>query len=66
MNANSQINPFSNENENAPIENSINYPNFSTVMEDKDSFNFGFNENTINPNDNKNNDFNFNEDFNFD
>ena len=67
---NSQINPFFNNGENNNNnENSINYPNFSTVVgdkDDKDSFNFGFNETTINPNDNKNNDFNFNDDFNFD
>ena len=66
MNANTQINPFFNDNEKANNENNINYPNFSIVMEDKNSFNFGFNENTINTNDNKNNDFNFNEEFNFD
>ena len=66
MNTNAQINPFFNDNENTTNDNNINYPNFSTVMEDKNSFNFGFNENTINTNDNKNNDFNFNEDFNFD
>ena len=66
INTNNQINPFFNENENAPPENSINYPNFSTVVEDKNNFNFEFNENTINTNENKNNDFNFNEDFNFD
>ena len=68
VNANAQINPFFNDGENRENnnENSINYPNFSTVMADKDSFNFGFNETTINPNDNKNNDFNFNDDFNFD
>ena len=67
-NTNEQINPFFNNGENKE-ENSINYPNFSTVMgdkEDKDSFNFGFNETNINPNENKNNDFNFNDDFNFD
>ena len=64
-NTNAQINPFFNNGENNG-ENSINYPNFSTVIGDKDSFNFGFNETTINPNDNKNNDFNFNDDFNFD
>ena len=68
VNANAQINPFFKDGENRENnnENSINYPNFSTVMADKDSFNFGFNETTINPNDNKNNDFNFNDDFNFD
>ena len=66
LNTNAQINPFSNEIENSTNENAINYPNFSTVMEDKNSFNFGFNENTINTNENKNNDFNFKEDFNFD
>ena len=68
VNTNAQINPFFNDGENRENnnENSINYPNFSTVMADKDSFNFGFNETTINPNDNKNNDFNFNDDFNFD
>ena len=66
LNTNTQINPFFNEIENSTNENAINYPNFSTVMEDKNSFNFGFNENTINANENKNNDFNFNEDFNFD
>ena len=68
--SNIPINPFFNNEEknmnNINNENSINYPNFSTVVGDKDSFNFGFNENTINPNDNKNNDFNFNDDFNFD
>ena len=66
IDSNVQINPFFNENENVPIENNINYPNFSTVAEDKNNFDFGFNENTINANENKNNDFNFNEDFNFD
>ena len=66
VNTNTQINPFFNNGENNNNENSINYPNFSTVMGDKDSFNFGFNETNINPNDNKNNDFNFNDDFNFD
>ena len=65
-NTNAQINPFFNNGENNNNENSINYPNFSTVMGDKESFNFGFNETNINPNDNKNNDFNFNDDFNFD
>ena len=64
-NTDEQINPFFNNGENNG-ENSINYPNFSTVIGEKDSFNFGFNETTINPNDNKNNDFNFNDDFNFD
>jgi hypothetical protein len=64
-NTTEQINPFFNNGENNG-ENSINYPNFSTVIGEKDSFNFGFNETTINPNDNKNNDFNFNDDFNFD
>ena len=67
-NTNAQINPFFNNGENRENnnENSLNYPNFSAVMGDKESFNFGFNETTINPNDNKNNDFNFNDDFNFD
>ena len=59
LNTNAQINPFSNEIENSSNENAINYPNFSTVMEEKNSFNFAFNENTINTNENKNNDFNF-------
>ena len=67
VNTNAPINPFFNgEKETNNNENSINYPNFSAVMGDKESFNFGFNETTINPNDNKNNDFNFNDDFNFD
>ena len=67
VDTNKQINPFFNDGDNNNNnENSINYPNFSQVMGDKDSFNFGFNETTINPNDNKNNDFNFNDDFNFD
>ena len=66
MNNNAQINPFFDKNEINNIENSINYPSFPNVMEEKNSFNFGFNENTINPNDNKNNAFNFNDDFNFD
>jgi hypothetical protein len=67
---NTPINPFFNNEENnmnnANNENSINYPNFSTVVGERESFNFGFNENTINPDDNKNNEFNFNDDFNFD
>ena len=66
MNTNAQINPFFDKNEINNIENNINYPSFPNVMEEKNSFNFGFNENTINPNDNKNNAFNFNDDFNFD
>lgn len=66
VDTNAQINPFFTGEENNNNENSMNYPNFSTVMGDKDSFNFGFNETNINPNDNKNNDFNFNDDFNFD
>ena len=66
INTNAQINPFFNNGENNSNENNISYPNFSTVIGDKDSFNFGFNETNINPNGNKNNDFNFNDDFNFD
>ena len=65
--SNAQINPFANEKTNNEYETSLNYPSFSSVMGEKDSFNFGFNENNINPSDN-NNDFNFKEEegFNFD